>query len=62
MVERGACSWRNIEVEFWFDDCARLISEIKGIKLLKSKITEGKVIEKVLQEVEIAVKVVKGKK
>ena len=58
----GACSQGNIEVELRFDDCARLISEIRGIGSLKSEVTEGKLIEEALQEVGIAVEAVKGKK
>lgn len=58
----GACSRGNIEVELRFDDCARLISEIRGTGSLRSEITEGEVIEKALQEVGIAVEAVKGKK
>ena len=41
----GACSRGNIEVELRFDDCARLISEIRGTGSLRSEVTEGKVIE-----------------
>ena len=46
----GICSRGNIEVELRFDDCKRLISEIRGTGSLRSRITRGEIIDKALQE------------
>lgn len=56
----GICSRGNIEVEFRFDDCARLISEIRGIGLLRSTTTRGGMIEEVSQKVEVVAQAVNG--
>lgn len=56
------CSRGNIEVELRFDDCARLISEIRGIGLLRSRTIRGEIIEKALQEVEVVAQEVKREK
>lgn len=58
----GICSRGNIEVELRFDDCARLISEIRGIGLLRSTTTRGEIIEEALQEVEVVAQEVKREK
>ena len=54
------CSPGDIEVELRFDNLKRLISEIRGIGELISRITRGEIIEEALQEVWVVAQEVKG--